>query len=137
MGWAIGYVGGRDVGYGVPAECDLPKCHQQIDRGLSYICGSDIGGGEYGCGLFFCDEHMRYRKPHGSEHDVQLCPRCYQYRSWYDPKPDVEEWVHWKLTHNSWDTWRLEQPVGALLDMQARVEAVGAHDHDWGDENDG
>ncbi len=53
MGWSIGSDGDRDIGYGVPAECDHPDCTAEIDRGLSYVCGGDPYGGEYGCGLFF------------------------------------------------------------------------------------
>ncbi len=60
MSWAIGYneTYKRDVGYGVPAYCDHPGCKRVIDRGLAYICGGDIGGGEHGCGLFFCEKHL-------------------------------------------------------------------------------
>jgi hypothetical protein len=112
MGWSYGYVDGRDVGYGVPALCDHPDCSEEIDRGLAYICGSDIGGGEYGCGLFFCDKHTMYRRPRGADHMIQLCPRCYRYRPPYKPKPDVPEWLRWKLRDGSWYEWRKENPDG-------------------------
>ena len=101
MGWAIGFIDGRDVGYGVPAECDHPRCHEQIDRGLAYICGGGVGGGEHGCGLFFCDKHLAY-----AQYYVQLCSRCRNYRPPFDPKPDVAEWIEWKLTDESWAEWR-------------------------------
>jgi hypothetical protein len=60
MGWAIGYDTNwhRDVGYGVPAYCDHPDCQKIIDRGLSYVCGGDVYGGEHGCGLYFCEHHL-------------------------------------------------------------------------------
>lgn len=108
MGWSIGYDNswGRDVGYGVPSICDHPDCNKEIDRGLSYVCGSEPYGGEYGCGLFFCEEHLYYRKPHGSDRLVQLCPRCMRYRNPYNGKPDIKEWIEHKLTHESWGTWR-------------------------------
>ncbi len=112
MGWSIGYDSNweRDVGYGVPAFCDHPKCAEEIDRGLSYVCGSDMYGGEYGCGLYFCPSHFTWRKPHGSDTDVNLCPRCYNYNSPYKPKPELPEWMYHKLTDASWAEWRKNNP---------------------------
>lgn len=112
MSWSIGYDRNweRDIGYGVPAVCDLPKCDKEIDRGLAFVCGSDSYGGEYGCGLYFCSEHFEYRQPHGSNTLIQLCPRCYRYRKPYDPKPDIAEWIEWKLKDESWQVWREENP---------------------------
>lgn len=60
MGWAhCGTDGlGREVGYGVPAECDHPGCGAAIDRGLAYCCGGmhfDTGNG---CARYFCGEHL-------------------------------------------------------------------------------
>lgn len=110
MGWSIGYdrKWNRDIGYSVPAPCDFPKCDKIIDRGLSYVCGSDPYGGEFGCGLYFCSEHFSYRTPRGSRDMVQNCPRCINYRAPYDPKPDCAEWIKWKLTDESWAEWRAE-----------------------------
>jgi hypothetical protein len=121
MGWSIGWDSkwARDIGYGVPAICDLPKCDKEIDRGLSFVCGSEPYGGNYGCGLYFCEEHFEYRKPHGSDRNIQLCPRCYTYRSFYKPKPDSKEWVDWKLKDKSWEKWREENPA-EVLEMQSR-----------------
>jgi len=47
MGWSIGFDSSwnRDIGYGVPAYCDHPKCSKKIDRGLSYVCGGEPYGG--------------------------------------------------------------------------------------------
>ncbi len=110
MGWSIGYDDNwrRDIGYGVPALCDRPKCSQEIDRGLSYVCGGDVQGGEHGCGLFFCKDHLSItvRK----KHLVQLCSRCRRRKDAYAAKPDTEEWVKWKLTDKSWEEWRKENP---------------------------
>ncbi|HEV7521417.1 MAG TPA: hypothetical protein VGP89_09990, partial [Candidatus Angelobacter sp.] len=60
MGWSLGFDSNwqRDIGYGVPAYCDHPKCNKKIDRGLSYVCGGEPYGGELGCGLYFCSEHL-------------------------------------------------------------------------------
>lgn len=108
MGWSLGWDNHwqRDVGYGVPAVCDHPKCNVSIDRGLSFVCGGDIYGGDYGCGLFFCYKHLAYRKPHGADREMPFCPRCNSYKSAYKPKPDVKEWVDFKMTDPSWAEWR-------------------------------
>lgn len=58
MGWSYGTnAQGREVGYGVEAECDHPDCHEEIDRGLAYVCGGMHDGGEDGCGGYFCGSH--------------------------------------------------------------------------------
>ena len=110
MGWSLGYDGrwDRDIGYGVPAFCDHPKCEKEINRGLSYVCGGEPHGGEYGCGLYFCDEHhLGYRHDEAN----QLCPRCAAYRAPYKrPKPEHPDWIKHKLTHESWAEWRAENP---------------------------
>ena len=111
MGWSIGYDDNwhRDIGYGVPGTCDHPGCGAEIDRGLSYVCGGDPYGGEHGCGLFFCREHLQYA---GDRRDnVQLCSRCYGGRGGpYEPTPDRSEWIRHKLTDPSWQQWRDENP---------------------------
>ena len=64
---------GRPIGYAVDAECDHPGgCKVKIDRGLSYVCGGMHGGGEEGCGKYFCPEHLHVndQKQHA------LCLRC-------------------------------------------------------------
>lgn len=106
MGWSIGYDWNwkRDIGYGVPAECDHPKCHERIDRGLSYVCGGAAFGGERGCGLYFCASHLFV----GAK-CPQLCARCANYKPPYrHPKPDVPEWTEHKATDPSWAAWRQE-----------------------------
>lgn len=59
MGWSYGIVDGREVGYGVDAECDVPGCGEVIDRGLAYRCGSaeNLINGSPGCGAYVCDRH--------------------------------------------------------------------------------
>lgn len=83
MGWSIGFDNrwNRDIGYGVPAFCDYPGCSEEIDRGLSFVCGGEPYGGERGCGLYFCSEHLRAR-------GQQLCTRCAHSRKPFEPKPD-------------------------------------------------
>lgn len=112
MGWSIGYddIWNRDIGYGVPAVCDYPGCDAKIDRGLSYVCGGEPYGGDDGCGLFFCGEHLWFGET------GPLCERCMRGVESgedikpFDPKPDVAEWVRHKLTHASWARWRSENP---------------------------
>jgi len=118
MGWSIGYDDRwqRDIGYGVPAYCDHPKCTAEIDRGLSYVCGGEPYGGEHGCGLYFCGKHLRW----ASENRRQACPRCATYRTTpYAKKPDHPEWIAWKLTDESWAAWRAENPAWVAAHREA------------------
>ncbi len=111
MGWSIGYDENweRDIGYGVPASCDQPCCNEEIDRGLSHVCGGAPYGGDHGCGLYFCQHHL-YEKVivEDGEDNPPLCMKCCRGHAPYDPKPDVAEWVAWKLTDDSWERWRKE-----------------------------
>lgn len=117
MGWAVGYDSNwkRDIGYGVPSVCDHPDCDEEIDRGLSYVCGSEPYGGEFGCGLYFCETHRcMFDEPEAPGGCVSLCERCWKDEEPFDPKPDVMEWVKWKLTDESWGEWRLTHPDEAI-----------------------
>lgn len=69
MGWAFCGTDdkGREIGYGVVATCDYPGCTAEIDRGLGYICGSMHGGGDDGCGMYFCAKHSN-PQDHNCEH---------------------------------------------------------------------
>ena len=115
MSWAVGYDENhhRDIGYGVPCICDHPDCNEKIDRGLSYVCGGEPYGGDEGCGLFFCDDHLGYCLTENSFYNdtplVPLCDRCKKKEPPYEPKPDTPEWIHHKSTDPSWEEWRQEQ----------------------------
>lgn len=114
MGWQIGYdeTWRRDIGYGVPAICDHPDCSAEIDRGLGFVCAElQPYGGENGCGLYFCCHHANHR---------HQCERCAHGYDPFDAKPDVLEWVRWKLTHESWQEWREANPAEVNA-MRARV----------------
>lgn len=108
----------RDLGYGVPAICDHPDCDKEIDRGLSYVCGGEPYGNEYGCGLYFCFEHL-----HHCEDEVQKCERCIEGEDEFIPKVDVKEWLEWKLTHPSWEEWRRANPnkVSKIKDTLRKI----------------
>ena len=99
MSWAIGYDANwqRDIGYGVPAHCDHPRCQAEVDRGLSYVCGGEPYGGERGCGLYFCHEHLSV---------VQRCSRCRHRKPPFHAKPDHPRWLAHKRTDPSWEAWR-------------------------------
>jgi hypothetical protein len=115
MSWSIGYDENwkRDIGYGVPATCDHPGCGAEIDRGLSYVCGGEPYGGEHGCGLYFCADHLLLSMDGDAS---QVCDRCHDGDTPFEPTPDRAEWIRHKLTHESWQQWRDENPeeVAAL-----------------------
>lgn len=121
MGWSVGYDDNwmRDIGYGVPSMCDHPGCTKEIHRGLSYVCGGDAYGGEHGCGLFFCNDHLQYA---GKRRDnVQLCSRCYAGKGLqFTPTPDRPEWVRHKLTDPSWTHWRTNNAD----EVQRMIESI-------------
>lgn len=120
MGWSIGWDNkwNRDIGYGVPAYCDHPECNEEIHRGLSYVCGGQPYGGERGCGLYFCSKHL-----HLHARLPQLCERCSpraRNPEPFNPKPDHPTWVQWKLTDESWEEWRKENPNQVKQMSEAR-----------------
>ncbi|SKY97920.1 Uncharacterised protein [Mycobacteroides abscessus subsp. bolletii] len=133
MGWSIGYDGslGRDIGYGVPAYCDHPKCCKEIDRGMSYVCGDEPFGGEHGCGMHFCDAHLDYSYTPDGMDDLlnengecypRRCERCISSAPRFDVKPDHPTWINWKLMHPSWGQWRTENPTV----VKEYIEALAA-----------
>jgi hypothetical protein len=104
MSWSIGFDSHwqRDIGYGVPAFCDNPRCREEIDRGLAYVCGGEPYGGDKGCGLYFCPTHV------GVD---QRCSRCRNHKPPFTAKRDHQRWIHHKLTDESWAIWRSEHPT--------------------------
>lgn len=124
MGWSVGYdfTWKRDIGYGVPAYCDHPGCMKEIDRGLSYVCGGEPWGGEFGCGLFFCEHHM-FLFVGGKAHAKQLCGRCQQKKKGapFEPTPDHPRWIRHKLKDKSWKEWRDENPE-AVAKLKAALK---------------
>ena len=105
MGYELGHREGRDIGYGVPAICDHPRCNEVINRGMGYECYTYDDKREKGCRLFFCSKHGG-----GS-----LCKRCSTYKMPYDEKPDSLYWIAFKLFDESWEKWREANPATVLL----------------------
>lgn len=125
MGWSIGHDSrwgkfGRDIGYGVPSICDHPECNAKIDRGLSYVCGAEPYGGEHGCGLYFCTDHLSFEDR--GDDCPQLCRRCAAEELPFDPTPDTADWINWKLTDESWTRWRSENAEEVEL-LRSQVAA--------------
>lgn len=123
MGWSLGYDSQweRWIGYGVPAYCDHPGCLEKIDRGLSYVCGGEPYGGEYGCGLYFCSGHRGYRtfgRGKNAE-DKQVCARCRHGKPAFPKKPEHPEWIQHVSIDPSWAEWRNEHPQSPLLSVPA------------------
>lgn len=80
MGWAYGrgkFKGrARPIGYSVEAKCDHKGCKERIDRGISYLCGDGLHGGMYGCGGFFCEEHLKHVEHPDEDMGTQYCKGC-------------------------------------------------------------
>lgn len=106
MGWSIGWdeKWKRDIGYGVPAICDHPRCSVVIDRGLANVCCSEEPRGGIGCGLYFCSNHHGFSKrdQHG------MCGRCHRGEAPFSPKPEHPMWIKFKMVDPSWLAWREE-----------------------------
>lgn len=61
-----------EAGYTVEAVCEEEGCTEQIDRGLGFLCGATPGGDEYGCGGYYCGQHL-----YGGIGPAEgLCARC-------------------------------------------------------------
>ena len=61
MGWSYcgrNSITGDEMGYSVHSTCACVDCEEEIDHGLSYVCGGMHEGGEYGCGRYFCSGHL-------------------------------------------------------------------------------
>lgn len=95
----------RFAGYGVPCQCEHPDCKAKIHRGLACVCGDEPGGGEHGCGLYFCGKHLLISGRRG-----QLCEKCLKRRKAFNAKPDAIEWSRHMLRDKTWKQWRSENP---------------------------
>ena len=48
--------------------------------------------------------------PGGEVIVIPWCKRCEAGKPPFEPTPDTAEWAHWKLTDESWDEWRRQNP---------------------------
>lgn len=74
-----------EAGYAVNAVCDKDGCITKIDRGLAYLCGQTPGGDEYGCGGYYCADHLTWNQqcePCGEKADEE--------NTWTDPTTGAE-----------------------------------------------
>lgn len=80
MGWASYDTKLGPAGYAHADVCHFDDCDEEIDRGLSFLCGSRPGDetAEFGCGRWFCAKHLFYPpRDTGIDPFVQgLCGRC-------------------------------------------------------------
>lgn len=114
MGYGVYEMNGRWQGYGVPAICDHPDCDEKIDRGMSHSCG---GSPTENCGLFFCAEHLcndvdpEAEYTSDNRHNFSVCERCVDPElTSFSPKLDMEFWKAWLMNHETWKSWREENP---------------------------
>lgn len=105
----------RDVGDNVPGYCDYPHCKEIIERSIARVCGSAPFGGSWGCGLFFCDDHIT---PLDDDSVISLCERCAHNLNnpgdplpEYEPSADLAPWINFKLHHSSFAKWRKKHPT--------------------------
>lgn len=106
MGYAVYWLDdqSRFGGYGVPCQCEHPDCKEKINRGLACVCGNEPGGGDHGCGLYFCGHHLSITSR------GQLCERCAKRRKAFAAKPDTREWMRHMMRDKTWKQWRDEHP---------------------------
>lgn len=69
-----------EAGYAVEAVCDKDGCNEKIDRGLAYLCGQTPGGDEFGCGGYFCGQHLT-----GGQQCQPCSEKADAANSWTDP----------------------------------------------------
>jgi hypothetical protein len=108
MSWSLGFDDSwnRWIGYGVPAYCDYPKCNKEIDRGLSYVCGSDSYGGENGCGLYFCNDHLNIVESKIDKRIIHICDRCEKHKKPFKSSKEHPDWIKHLEEDESWEEWR-------------------------------
>ncbi|MFE3326878.1 hypothetical protein [Streptomyces sp. NPDC059176] len=76
-----------EAGYAVEAVCEEEGCDEKIDRGLARLCGSTPGGDEYGCGGYYCGQHLNIGL---TEETGSLCDRCYDRAQEQQHEEDAE-----------------------------------------------
>lgn len=120
---------GREGGYGVEAHCEQDGCGAKIDRGLSFLCGELPGGDEYGCGGYFCGEHL-YPVSRASQCAVckrgnPLCSQCEQ------PAGGAEATYPEDLCEDCYDVLDQHDRYGNLESLLMVVLHPKMADQDW------
>jgi hypothetical protein len=65
------------AGYDVDDVCHEEGCSEAIDRGLDCLCGGVPGyADEFGCGRWFCGEHLFMAPAHIELAGGGLCGGC-------------------------------------------------------------
>jgi hypothetical protein len=82
MGWGSYEVARNglviEAGYLVSDVCNRPDCKVEINRGGAFLCGSVPGGAEYGCGSYFCADHLYFPLGEIAKTTTQgLCDTCW------------------------------------------------------------
>ncbi|MBE3670940.1 hypothetical protein BOO25_18600 [Vibrio navarrensis] len=67
---------GRFIGYAIEAICDHPGCNKEINRGLSYVCGTMHGEDEISCDKYFCEEHKSNYVTFDDGRGAHICDEC-------------------------------------------------------------
>ena len=75
---------GGMMGYCYSGQCNHPGCKEIINHGITYVCGGMHLGGEYGCGKYYCSNHLYYGHDfRDEENDItiwlyneNLCEEC-------------------------------------------------------------
>ena len=78
MGWANCGLDskGRPIGYVFKATCDHEGCSEEIDRGLSYVCGDMHGEDEVSCERYFCETHRNNLVQANDGRLLGICAEC-------------------------------------------------------------
>jgi hypothetical protein len=88
MGYARYDTPAGPAGYAVTDTCHKSDCTTHIDRGLAYLCGDTPGTeGEYGCGLWYCGDHLLGRPESVKIMGGGMCAPCM--KAWEDANPDL------------------------------------------------
>lgn len=92
MGYALYDTPMGEAGYSVEDTCHREGCSEEIDRGLSFLCGSTPGtADEYGCGKWFCGDHLLMPPAHIELFGGGVCEECWDKNGWDDDDDIVIE----------------------------------------------
>ena len=67
-------------------RCAQDGCSTGIILQRAQQCGANTVPGKYGCGKYFCDDHLLV-DPHPHAITPYLCPACFQHAESHTPRP--------------------------------------------------